>query len=112
MRIDIISVVPDLLYSPLQHSILKRAQDKGLLEVKVHDLRPYTLLKHKQVDDYQFGGGAGMVLMIEPIARCIEALQAERTYDEIIYLTPDGKTFNQSTANGDEQTLSGKFKQE
>lgn len=99
MRIDIISVLPDLLHSPFQHSILKRAHDKGLLEVHVHDLRAYGLGKYKQIDDYQFGGGAGMVLMIEPIAKCIEGLLAERSYDEIIYMTPDAPTLNQATAN-------------
>lgn len=99
MRIDIISVQPDLLKSPLGHSIMKRAQDKGLLEVVVHDLREYGLGKHKQVDDYQFGGGAGMVMMVEPLANCIEKLQAERTYDEIIYLTPDGTRLAQKMVN-------------
>ncbi|HVZ26630.1 MAG TPA: tRNA (guanosine(37)-N1)-methyltransferase TrmD [Sediminibacterium sp.] len=99
MRIDIISVVPDLLESPFRHSILKRASDKGLLEVHVHNLRRWAINKHMQVDDYQFGGGAGMVLMPEPLANAIETLQAERKYDEIIYLTPDGQTLNQSVAN-------------
>jgi tRNA (guanine37-N1)-methyltransferase len=99
MRIDIISAVPDLLASPFSHSIMKRAQDKGLFEVVVHNLRDYGLGKSKQLDDYQFGGGAGMVMLIEPIAQCINALKAERTYDEIIYLTPDGKRFDQTTAN-------------
>ncbi|RMF22967.1 MAG: tRNA (guanosine(37)-N1)-methyltransferase TrmD [Bacteroidetes bacterium] len=99
MRIDIITVLPELLESPFRHSILKRAQEKGLLQVVLHDLRQYGLGKHRQVDDYQFGGGAGMVMMVEPLARCIEALQAERSYDEIIYLTPDGERFNQKIAN-------------
>ena len=99
MRIDILSVQPDLLHSPLQHSIMKRAQDRGLLEVHVHDLKDYGQGKHKQVDDYQFGGGAGMVMMIEPLTQCIEALQAERPYDEIIYMTPDGEVLNQSRCN-------------
>ena len=99
MRIDIISVMPDLLESPFQHSILKRAQQKGLLEVVVHNLRDYGLGKHAQLDDYQYGGGAGMVMMIEPVANCIRDLQKERTYDEMIYLTPDGETLNQSIAN-------------
>lgn len=99
MRIDIVSCVPDLLESPLSHSILKRAQDKGLLEVHVHDLRDYAEGKHRQVDDYPFGGGAGMVLKVEPVAKCIRALQAEREYDEIIFMTPDGKVFDQPTAN-------------
>lgn len=99
MRFDIITVLPDLLKGPFDHSILKRANDKGLLEVHVHDLREYGIGKHRQVDDYQYGGGAGMVMMIEPIARCIEDLKKGRQYDEIIYLTPDGETFHQSVAN-------------
>ncbi|MET6998489.1 tRNA (guanosine(37)-N1)-methyltransferase TrmD [Chitinophaga defluvii] len=99
MRIDIISVLPELLESPFAHSIMKRAQDKGLLEVHVHQLREYTTYKHNQVDDYQFGGGAGMVMMIEPVVNAIEALQAKVQYDEVIFLTPDGETFNQKIAN-------------
>ncbi|MCH7397345.1 tRNA (guanosine(37)-N1)-methyltransferase TrmD [Belliella sp. DSM 107340] len=99
MRIDIITVVPGLLDGPFAHSILKRAEEKGLAEVRVHNLRDYSTSRQKQVDDYAFGGGAGMVMMIEPIARCIEALQSEREYDEVIYLTPDGETFDQSMAN-------------
>ena len=99
MRLDIISCVPRLMDSPLSHSILQRAQDKGLLEVHVHDLRDYATNKHRQVDDYPFGGGAGMVLMVEPVARCIRSLQAERTYDEVIYLTPDGERLDQGIAN-------------
>ncbi|MEM8584354.1 MAG: tRNA (guanosine(37)-N1)-methyltransferase TrmD [Bacteroidota bacterium] len=99
MRIDIISAVPDLLASPLSHSIMQRAQDKGLLQVALHDLRAYGLGKHKQIDDYQFGGGAGMVMRCEPLANCIDALQAERAYDEIIYLTPDGQRYEQGQAN-------------
>ncbi|MDX1943250.1 MAG: tRNA (guanosine(37)-N1)-methyltransferase TrmD [Saprospiraceae bacterium] len=99
MRIDIISVVPELLESPFQHSILKRARERGLLDVNVHNLREYGLGKHKQLDDYQFGGGAGMVLMAEPVANCIDNLKAQRTYDEIIYMTPDGKLFDQKLAN-------------
>ena len=99
MKIDIISVVPDLLNSPFAHSILKRAREKGLLEVNVINLRDYTPYARAQVDDYAFGGGAGMVLMIEPLVNAIEALQKETNYDEVIYLTPDGKTFNQHTAN-------------
>lgn len=91
--------MPDLLNGPLNHSIMLRAQQKGLLEVKVHNLRAYGLGKHAQLDDYQYGGGAGMVMMIEPIANCIRDLQAERTYDDIIYLTPDGETLNQSISN-------------
>jgi tRNA (guanine37-N1)-methyltransferase len=99
MRIDIISVVPDLLESPLSHSILKRARDKGLLEVNVINLRDYGLKQYKQVDDYQYGGGAGMVMMCEPIAACIDALKSQRTYDDIIYMTPDGETMNQRMIN-------------
>ncbi|WP_143310649.1 tRNA (guanosine(37)-N1)-methyltransferase TrmD [Chitinophaga vietnamensis] len=99
MRIDIITVLPELLESPLSHSIMKRAQAKGLLEVHVHHLREYSTLKHGQVDDYQFGGGAGMVMMLEPIVNAIESLQAKTQYDEVIYLTPDGETFNQKMAN-------------
>jgi tRNA (guanine37-N1)-methyltransferase len=100
MRIDIITVLPELLVSPFGASILQRAADKGLVEVHMHNLRDYTDTRYKQVDDYQYGGGAGMVLMIEPIDRCITLLKAEREYDEIIYLTPDGATFNQKIANG------------
>ncbi len=99
MRIDIISVQPDLLESPFRHSILKRASDNGLLSIVVHDLRPYGLGKHRQVDDYQFGGGAGMVMMPEPLVNCIEDLQRERTYDQVIYLTPDGETLRQPLVN-------------
>jgi tRNA (guanine37-N1)-methyltransferase len=99
MRIDIVTCLPQLLESFFAASILKRAQEKGLVEVHLHDLRNYTLYKHKQVDDYAFGGGAGMVLMIEPIARCLRALQAERTYDEIIYMTPDGEKLSQRAVN-------------
>ncbi|UEG50171.1 tRNA (guanosine(37)-N1)-methyltransferase TrmD [Ferruginibacter lapsinanis] len=99
MKIDIISVVPDLLQSPFAHSIMKRAKDKGLLEVNVINLREYTTYARAQVDDYQFGGGAGMVMMVEPLVNAIESLQKKTTYDEIIFLTPDGETFNQKTAN-------------
>lgn len=99
MRIDIITVLPQLLESPFSHSIMKRAQEKGLLEVVVHNLRDYTPYKQAQVDDYQYGGGAGMVMMPEPLAILIEKLQAERTYDEVLYMTPDGETFNQKKAN-------------
>ena len=99
MRIDIISAVPNLLESPFQHSIVKRAQENGFLEIQIHDLRNYGLGNYKQIDDTQFGGGAGMVLMIEPIVNCIKKLQSERNYDEIIYMTPDAKTLNQTTAN-------------
>jgi tRNA (guanine37-N1)-methyltransferase len=99
MRIDIISVAPDLLESPFNHSIIKRAKEKGLAEIIIHDLRAYGLGNYKQIDDTQFGGVAGMVMMIEPIANCIRKLQAESIYDEIIYMTPDAKTLNQSVAN-------------
>ena len=99
MRIDIISVVPDLLESPLSHSILKRARDKGLLEINVINLRDYGLHRYKQVDDYQYGGGAGMVMMCEPIAACMDELKSQRTYDDIIYMTPDGETMNQKMMN-------------
>ncbi|MDR6561591.1 MULTISPECIES: tRNA (guanosine(37)-N1)-methyltransferase TrmD [unclassified Arcicella] len=99
MRIDIISVVPKLMESFFAHSILKRGQEAGHVEVVLHDLRDYSLSKQRQVDDYAFGGGAGMVMSVEPIARCIRHLQSERHYDEVIYMTPDGETFNQQTAN-------------
>lgn len=100
MRIDIITVLPELLKSPFGASILKRAIDKGLVEVHLHNLRDYTDKTYNQVDDYQFGGGAGMVLMIEPIDKCISVLKSERDYDEIIYMTPDGETLDQKMANG------------
>ena len=100
MKIDIISVVPNLLDSPFSHSIMKRARDKGLLEVNVINLRNHTTYARAQVDDYAFGGGAGMVMMIEPLVNAIESLQKETVYDEIIFLTPDGETFNQQMANG------------
>ena len=100
MRIDIITVVPGLLEGPFSHSILKRAEEKGLATVRIHNLRDYAGGKQKQVDDYAFGGGAGMVMMIEPIAKCIEALKSERKYDEVIYMTPDGEKFDQNIANG------------
>lgn len=99
MRIDIITVLPDLLRSPFEASIMKRAIDKGLVEVHFHNLRDYATNKHKNVDDYQFGGGAGMVMMVEPIDLCITKLKSERDYDEIIYMTPDGETLNQKMAN-------------
>lgn len=99
MRIDIITVLPQLLESPFQHSILKRAIEKGLVAVNLINLRDYSTHKQKSVDDYAFGGGAGMVMGIEPIANCITALKAERTYDEIIYTSPDGETLNQKMAN-------------
>ncbi|MDX1829164.1 MAG: tRNA (guanosine(37)-N1)-methyltransferase TrmD [Lutibacter sp.] len=99
MRIDIITVSPELIKSPFEYSIIKRAIDKKLVEVHFHDLRKYALNDYGKIDDYQYGGGAGMVLMIEPIDNCISKLKAERTYDEIIYLTPDAETLNQQTAN-------------
>ena len=100
MKIDIISVVPELLESPLNHSIMKRAKEKGLLEVNVHHLRNWAINKHGQVDDYQFGGGAGMVMMCQPLANAIDELQEKNgKYDEIIYMTPDGNLFNQKAAN-------------
>lgn len=99
MHIDIITVVPGLLEGPFAHSILKRAEDKGIASIRVINLRDYSVGRQKQVDDYAFGGGAGMVMSIGPIARCIESLQQERTYDEIIYMTPDGATFDQPMAN-------------
>lgn len=100
MRIDIITVLPELLKSPFEASILKRAIEKGIVEVHMHNLRDYTDKSYNQVDDYQFGGGAGMVMMIEPIDKCISALKSQREYDEVIYMTPDGKTLNQKIANG------------
>ncbi len=99
MQIDIITCVPALLDSPFSHSILQRAQDKGIVQVQVHNLREYAVNKHGQIDDYAFGGGAGMVLMIEPIVRCIESLQSQRKYSEIIYMSPDGELLTQKMAN-------------
>ena len=99
MKIDILSVVPALLESPFSHSILKRAKEKGLFEVNVINLRDFSNHKQKQVDDYQFGGGAGMVMMCQPLADAIERLEGNQKYDEIIYMTPDGNTFDQKTAN-------------
>ena len=99
MKIDIITVLPELLESPFSHSILKRARDKGLLKVNVYNLRDYTTYKHGQVDDYQFGGGAGMVMMPEPLANAIETLSKDVAYDEVIYMTPDGERLNQKVAN-------------
>ncbi len=99
MRIDILSVVPGLLESPFSHSILQRAQTKGHVELHVHNIRDYTTNKHKTVDDAPYGGGAGMVMMIEPIVLCLEKLKSERDYDEIIYLSPDGELFDQKMAN-------------
>lgn len=99
MRIDILTGLPQLLDSPLGDSIVQRARNKGLVEIEVHNLRDYTDDKHKSIDDYPFGGGAGMVMKIEPIANCIDKLQSERKYDEIIYMTPDGERFDQKMAN-------------
>jgi len=99
MQIDVITVLPELLQSPLSHSIMKRAQSKGLLQVNLHNLRQWAVNEYGQVDDYQYGGGAGMVMMCEPLANAIEQLQKERNYEEIIYLTPDGSTLNQKIAN-------------
>lgn len=99
MRIDIITVLPEILESPLNASILKRAQEKKLVEIQVHNLRDYSLDKHRRVDDYPFGGQAGMVLQCEPIDRAVTLLKEQRTYDEVIYTSPDGKTFNQPIAN-------------
>ena len=98
-RIDILTILPSLLESPFSDSILKRAQEKGLVEVHVHDIRDYSTQKQKSVDDYAFGGGAGMVMTIKPIHDCIDKLKAERTYDEIIYMTPDGEQLNQGISN-------------
>ncbi len=99
MRIDIVTLLPELLKSPFEASIMKRAIEKELVEVHFHNLRDYTDLSYNQVDDYQYGGGAGMVLMIEPIDKCISKLKSERNYEEVIYLTPDGETLNQQIAN-------------
>ena len=99
MHIDIITVLPELLKSPFEASILKRAIAKGLVTIKFHNLRDYASNAYKTIDDYQYGGGAGMVMMIEPIDKCISALKATRDYDDIIYMTPDGETLNQQTAN-------------
>lgn len=99
MTIDVITVLPELMESPLSHSIMKRAKEKGLLQVNLHHLRKWAVNDYGQVDDYQYGGGAGMVMMCEPLAKCIDSLQAEAPFDEIIYMTPDGSTFNQRTAN-------------
>ncbi len=99
MRIDIISVLPELMESPFRTSILKRAMDKGLAEVHFHQLRDWAVNKHRQIDDEPYGGGAGMVMMVEPIDKCITELRSQREYDEIIYLTPDGVTLNQKIAN-------------
>ena len=99
MRIDIITVLPEMLESPLGCSILKRARDKGLVELEVHNLRDYTTNRHRKVDDYPFGGDAGMVMQVEPVDRCISALKEQRRYDEVIFTAPDGEVFNQQMAN-------------
>ncbi len=99
LKIDIITVLPELLESPLGHSIMKRAKEKGILHINLHDLRDYGKGKHRQVDDYQFGGGAGMVMQIEPVDNCIKSLKENTKYDEIIYMTPDGQQLNQGIAN-------------
>ncbi len=99
MRIDIITVLPELIKSPFEHSIIKRALDKGLVEIHFHNLRDFAVNKYGKVDDAQFGGGAGMVMMIEPIDKCISQLKSKRNYDDIIYMTPDAKVLNQKTAN-------------
>src|SRR5690606_8093468 len=115
MRFDIITVLPGLLESPFAHSILQRAQKKGICEIVVHNLRDYAHNKHRSVDDYPYGGGSGMVMQIEPFAACIEQLQEARPYDEIIFMTPDGATLNQSIANhlstkGNLMVLCGHYK--
>jgi len=115
MRFDILTVLPGLLESPFAHSILQRAQKKGKAEIVVHNLRDYATNKQKSVDDYPYGGGSGMVMSIEPFAKCIEALKGERSYDEIIFMTPDGPTLNQSMANelsslGNVMILCGHYK--
>jgi tRNA (guanine37-N1)-methyltransferase len=99
MRIDILTILPELLVSPFSASIMQRAQDKNLVEIHLHNIRDYSTNKHKNVDDYQYGGGAGMVMSIEPIAALIEKLQSERNYNEIIYMTPDGEILEQTHAN-------------
>ncbi len=99
MRIDILSVVPELLESPLNHSIIQRAKDKGIVEIYIHNIRDYSEDKHRRVDDYSFGGDAGMVMRLEPVVKAIETLTAQRHYDEIIFTTPDGEQYNQKQAN-------------
>ncbi len=99
MRIDILTIHPELLKSPFEHSILQRAIDKKIVEIRLHDIRSYSTDKHKKVDDYQFGGGAGMVMCIQPIADCIDQLKSERNYDAVVYMTPDGERLEQSIAN-------------
>ena len=99
MRFDIISAVPELLLSPFQHSILKRAQEKNKVSIFIHNLRDFSIGNYKQIDDYAYGGGAGMVMMAEPIARCIQQLKSQRDYDAVIYTAPDGEIFSQARAN-------------
>lgn len=99
MRIDIITLLPELLESPFEHSIMKRAKEKGLLEIHLHNPRDFATGKHKQMDDYQYGGGAGLVMMVEPLAKCLDDFKNQRDYDEIIFMTPDGERFNQAIAN-------------
>ena len=99
MRIDILSILPQLIESPLSDSIMQRAQDKGCIEIHLHDIRKYSLDKHHRVDDYQYGGGAGMVMSVEPIANLIDKLKQERSYDEVIYMSPDGDLLNQTMCN-------------
>ncbi len=115
MRIDIITVLPDLLASPFAHSILQRAQSKGIVEINVHNLRDYSVNKQKSIDDYPYGGGSGMVMQIAPFAACIEKLQSEHTYDEVIFMSPDGITLKQEIANelstkGNIMILAGHYK--
>lgn len=99
MRIDILTIFPGMFEGPFSHSIVRRAIDKGLADIHLHDIRDFATGRHRRVDDYPFGGGAGMVMMIEPIERCINILKSERTYDEVIYMTPDGELLNQAMAN-------------
>lgn len=99
MHFDIITCLPELLESPLSHSIMKRAQDRGLVSLELHDLRKWGIGKHRQIDDYQYGGGAGMVMMVEPLSNCIEELQSKKDYDEVIFLTPDGQQLQQAKVN-------------
>ena len=99
MRIDIITLLPELLESPFEHSIMKRAREKRLLEIHLHNPRDFATGKHKQMDDYQYGGGAGLVMMVEPLAKCLDDFKNQRDYDEIIFMTPDGERFNQAIAN-------------
>lgn len=115
MRFDIITVLPDLLVSPFAHSILQRAQTKGIVEIVVHNLRDYSVSKQKSIDDYPYGGGSGMVMQIAPFSACIEKLKSERDYDEVIFMTPDGVTLNQGIANelstkGNIMILAGHYK--